>query len=110
MSVTERRTLRTRFSDGTRSPMASGVQSCSVASSAVSSPCPGGACAAAASRRREAAGGEQEAGVADHPVVGADGEALDVPVADHRLPGLGSLKEPISRMDSTPESWVVVAT
>lgn len=35
----------------------------------------------------EAAGGEQEAGVADHPVVGADGEALHVPVADHRLPG-----------------------
>lgn len=34
----------------------------------------------------EAAGGEQEAGVADHPVVGADGEALHVPVADHRLP------------------------
>ncbi|EHM25979.1 hypothetical protein SPW_5597 [Streptomyces sp. W007] len=26
--------------------------------------------------------------MADHPVVGADGEALHVPVADHRLPGL----------------------
>ncbi len=25
--------------------------------------------------------------MADHPVVRADGEALDVPVADHRLPG-----------------------
>src|SRR5690606_26637280 len=35
----------------------------------------------------ETAGGEQEAGVADHPVVRADGQALDVPVADHRLPG-----------------------
>ena len=35
VSVTERRTRRTRFSDGTRSPMASGVQSCSTASSPV---------------------------------------------------------------------------
>src|SRR5690606_19507386 len=47
--------------------------------------------AAAAHGRLDAvggtAGGEQEAGVADHPVVRADGQALDGPVADHRLPG-----------------------
>ena len=37
---------------------------------------------------REPAGGQQEAGVTDHAVLGADGEALEVPAADDGLPGL----------------------
>src|SRR5699024_12615592 len=35
----------------------------------------------------EPAGGDEEAGVGDHPVIGSDGEAFEVPAAHHGLPG-----------------------
>ena len=46
--------------------------------------------AAARDAVREPAGREQEAGVADHAVVRADGEALEVPAADHGFPGVAA--------------------
>ncbi len=59
----------------------------------------------------ESAGGEEEAGVSDHPVVGADGQASMCQLRIIDSQAVGSLKQPISRMDSTVRaSWVVVAT
>jgi len=43
-------------------------------------------------------------------VVGADGQALDVPVASIVSQAVGSLKQPISRMDSTVRELGGVAT
>ena len=57
------------------------------------------------------AGGDQEPGVTHHGVPGAYGEPLDVPLADQRLPRLGSVNPPCARTVSTNRlSWVVVAT
>ena len=71
---------------------------------------------ASARRRRDPVGeparADEEAGVADHAVLGPHRQALDVPPAHHRLPGdrLGERSRARAGPRRSRDSWVVVAT
>ena len=92
---TSRRARRSFLSETARSPMASGDHELGVVhrGRTVGRDRVGALGGPAATLRgvdavREPPRGEQETGVADHPVLRAHSQTLEVPAADHRLPRL----------------------